>query len=980
MKIKLLFILPVILFTAVALSAQITDKDVFLEAETRFKNKDYEVALDRYNTLIRKYPFSDYLSDAQFKRAVTLYRLGRNEDSLTLFRKVETRYRSTRFLEYVPFWKGVVKYSLGNYQKAMEDLEVFLARESGDAELRKQALLYHGLSGVNSNLLEKAETSFVELITIPENPSDEPTALTQLMWIYVQSSEWEKAVKLFKTVQVNALPDEWKGFVILYGAEAYMAEGDEENAKKYFSMITEEKPEIARSAYQRLFEMEQNNGDNDETIRLVSKAEEVLSGYTDILINFWLNLGVESYRSGKIELAELYLSKVWDVRENNPIEGTVPLYLADIYAGRSETGRAVEILTEYLSFGDEKIPSVLFSLGSLNLSLNKWSEASDYYKRLINEYEDFTFINDAYYQYAYSLYRMGLYDESLKTIDQMKSKGLTGNLDAKVRRLATILYREMGQFGNAINTIQEYLPAATKDYAVRIEYLKLLFQEERYDEIVRQAEKFLLEDQKIKGAGLAYPLQINYIKGLSEIIIGAYSNAAVSLENACETFNVLADSSLLQTGLETIYPYIIFYRGWALYKLARHQEAYEQFETFLNQYKDHELKVRGTYLAGWNAFNAQLFSTAEKHLYNLVNGKVGEPFRQKAVFLLGNTFSEQNRNQEALEQFEMIYNQYTGSDLADDSLVQQSHIYVEMGRIDEAVSVLLKLFKEFPRSELAESALYRRGEIHFEEGSFAKAGEAFREYRSYYPDGKMIDAALYWGGMAAYYQKEYAGALLLWETLINNQRQSSFRPDAMVRSAELYEEERKHKKALNLYTELIALYPKDAEMVNAEKKASELRYRILGLDDREAELWVTIDMEGGTATADGRQAVIELARFYILEERGKELSGIILVQRLQQVAEASLEDPARASQALYLLGEYYNKNNEHIKAANTFLEAVIINPADPSLSALSLYKAAQMMKSAGQEGEAKKIAERLEKNYPDSEWTDEVKKLLGDQE
>jgi TolA-binding protein len=979
MKIKIPFLIVIMTFLSAVLYGQISDKDIFLEAETRFMNKDYEVALDRYNTLIREYPFSNYLSDSQFKKAVTLYRLGRFNESLTLFRKVETRYRSTRFLEYVPFWKGVVKYSLGDYEEAMEDLQVFVEFDSGDSELRRQALLYQGLSALKAGSLSQAEESFEQLLSLPDEPSEEPAGVTQLLWIYLQTEKWQDAVDLFEQTDVKALPDQWRGYVILYGAEAYTALGRTDDGRIYFEMITGTKPEIARIAYQRLFELNQNGGDDDELIQLVRRAEEVLSGHTDVLKNFWLSLGVQSYRSGKIELAELYLSKVWDIRKNNTVQAPVPLYLAEIYAGRGETDRAIKTLEEFLTFGDDRVPSVLFSLGSLQLSVDNWQEASRYYEQLIAGYRDFDFINDAYYQYAYSLYRMEKYGESIAVIDTMRSRGLTGNLDAKVKRLAVILYREMGKFSNAVNTIQEYLPAATKDYAVRIEYLKLLFVEERYRELIEQAEKFLQEDQRIKGAGLAYPMQIHYMKGLAEIIRGNYQQAAVSLQNAAESYEVLAGSNLLSDGMQGIYPYILFYRGWSLYKLSRHGDAFEQFQMFLRRFANHELRIRAEYLAGWNAFNAGKFSSAEKYLYTIIREDAEEPFKQKAVFLLGNTFSEQNRNQEALEQFNTIYTQYSGSDLADDALIQQSRILVEMDRIEDAVSILLKLFKEYPRSTLAESALYRRGEILFEEGDFEKAGEAFREYRSYYPDGKMIGAALYWGGMASYYMKEYAGALLLWERLIKTERTSSFRPDAMVRSAEIHEEEGDHKKALSLYTELIALYPREAETIDAERKASELRYRILGLDEREAELWVTIDMEGGTATPDGRQAVIELARFYIIEERGEDLSGSILVQRLQQVAEASETDPARASQAMYLLGEYYAKEDEYMKAANTFLEAVIINPADPSLSALSLYKSAQMMKIAGQPDEAEKIADRLEKNYPDSRWTLEVRKLLGDE-
>ena len=73
------FLLIIIVFSLFLspLAGQEPAEELFREAESRFRNKNYELALDRYDALIRQYPLSDYVPDAQFRKAVCLYRLDR---------------------------------------------------------------------------------------------------------------------------------------------------------------------------------------------------------------------------------------------------------------------------------------------------------------------------------------------------------------------------------------------------------------------------------------------------------------------------------------------------------------------------------------------------------------------------------------------------------------------------------------------------------------------------------------------------------------------------------------------------------------------------------------------------------------------------------------------------------------------------------------------------------------------------------------
>lgn len=117
--------------------------------------------------------------------------------------------------------------------------------------------------------------------------------------------------------------------------------------------------------------------------------------------------------------------------------------------------------------------------------------------------------------------------------------------------------------------------------------------------------------------------------------------------------------------------------------------------------------------------------------------------------------------------------------------------------------------------------------------------------------------------------------------------------------------------------------------------------------------------------------MIELARLYIYEGGSR---TDFAFQMLEKVV--LKEDRENAATAQFLIGEFYYRRGELIKAAGEFLQAAFIYPEEPDLMAASIFRAAEMMSLAGREREVRELVERLDKNFPDSQWTEEGRKLL----
>ncbi len=199
-------------------------------------------------------------------------------------------------------------------------------------------------------------------------------------------------------------------------------------------------------------------------------------------------------------------------------------------------------------------------------------------------------------------------------------------------------------------------------------------------------------------------------------------------------------------------------------------------------------------------------------------------------------------------------------------------------------------------------------------------------------------------------------------------------------AAGLYFERDEYRDALNLYTELLAAYPETAESVNAARRRDELVLLISGLSQREAELYVRIENTGGADTADGRQAIIELARIAIFEATSAGTESSSVVPMLEAVANVASVDPVSAAQARFLIGEFRYRQADFIAAADEFLLAAAGSASDRDLAALSLLRAAQMYSTAGRTAEVQELVNKLEEEFPRSDWLEEARTLLrGDE-
>jgi len=961
---KVAVVLWVLLLAVLNPAFSATEAELFSEAESYYRAGNFLLALDTYAEFIQTYPLSDRVADTQYRRGVSLFRLGRFREALTVFEEIERRYRSTRFFDYIYFWRGVAYFRLGSYPQAERALGVFLGAVE-DRELTPQAYLYKARAEIALQDFRGASVDLKALVDGYPASASAPYGLVLLMYSHLQQGRYQEIEELAGASRRDALSGQMKDLFDLYTAEALWNDNRGEEAEEFFDRLRSADQQVASVAYRRLFMAAAKRGELSRMEALVRQAESRFSGAPEVLEDLWVQVGVESYQQGKFDLSEYFLNKVWSLPKREEIRETVPLYLAELSIQDENLNRAAAVLEEYVAANPDTSDLSLLKLADVRLLQGDYATAEQIYSKYLADHPDSAGFEEALYLLAYSQFRQGdlvsalaLAEDQLQSVTDPSLR----ELRADWYKLTVVLHRRRGEPKEAAARLREYVDLYPEDLKARIDLLKLLFALEDYSGVVNETNRMRQEFPNLAEGNPYVHLLSNYLRGLSEINRKRYASAL-------EALNKVGKEGAEQEGLSAIWPYTLYYQGWAHYRIGEYEAARDRVAVLMESEPSHPLLSESLFLAGWASFSLADYRASSQYFARLA--KMNTPESDKSAYLQARSLMNLRDLDTAAILLKTHYTTRPGSSFADDALFEYAGIQAELGKSAEAAAAYARLADSYPQSPLAEESLYKRGEVYSAGGRYQQAKDAFYQYRTRFPGGRLVDAALYWGGLASYELGERFGAVLHWERLLDNFPLSPFRPDALRRTAEVYADRGDQKKAMELYTLLIEEYPEEAAVYNAAQRIDELRYLLQGLSGREAVLASIIGAEGGAGTARGREAMIELSRLYIYE--GSRRMDLAL-EMLQKVVERG--EPVTAAQAQFLIGEYYYRKSDPVQAAREFLQAGYFNPDDPDQLAASIYRAAEMMYLAGNMTDVRELVGRLEQHFPGSQWTEEAEKLL----
>jgi len=910
------------------------ETELFTKAESYFYSQNYQLAEESYSIFIKRYPLSDLIPDVMYKKAVCLYYLNQIDRSLRLFLSVEKGFRTTRYINLIPFWKGVIYYKKNQCKLSLQNFDNFLHSEYNPT-LTPKALLYSSLCYISSKEYNKAKERLDVLISKKGYSKLTPYEITLYGFILLKNRDYRSEMDFQRKINIALLPDKFRKYIDFYRAEALWFMGKKEDAIKIYNDLMGEESDIASVSFRRLYSYYQGKNNLKEMERLLIDAEHRFNNSPNVLVDVWIKMGLESFNRGDYKLAQYLLLKAFDYSRKSNVSPSyvIPLYLSEIYLKNNDLKDALDVLSQYESkIKDKKSQSyILLHLGKIYFLKEDYVNAIETYKKFIKSYPESEYVPSVNYLIAYLYYIKKDYENVLKYCNILlkleDKKYYYPSLKMK-----EIVLRKVGNYRESLKTINEYIERYPDDISIRLDKIRVQFLMKEYRDVVKSSEDFL--------------------KSFS------ISNSRYEI--------ISVKSSLLE-----IYPYILYYKGWAYYRLGDYSKAVSNFS---NVEKEDNLILwtSAQFMMGWCWYQSGKYLQAGNQFSKISKELEGDK-KIRAYYLAGKSFKNAGKRKKASSIFNQIIKNNKRSKFWDDSVFEYAMLLNEEGKPEEASKYYILLFKEHPRSPLVDEALYRRAEILYQAGLFRKSIDAYGYYRNNTSYGKMIDASLYWEGMAWYKIEDKDKAIEVWKKLISDFKNSSFRADAILRVAEIFVDKHEYDMAISYYNKLLSDYPKYSKEKNVEFLREKVRYLAFGYSEKEAELTAMISKSGGATSDSGRDAMLQLAEIYLSKDKNKKKIELAF-QYLNKVLENGTS--VQEAKAYNLLGRYFEIKKDYYSAGKNYFNAAVRNKKDKDFFTRSIYNAAYNMKKAGYRKEAYALIQILKNSYPKSVWTKKAEKLL----
>ncbi len=928
-----------------------SDRDLFDEGERRFAAGNYVLAIDRFERLLQDHPGSEYGTRAQFRIAQSRFYLEEYPAALERLQRTAARARGGALSRAIRLWIGLTEFQLGGYQRADDALTRYLVEEPSP---EGRAFLYRGLARQE---LGRTIAAIEDLVTATGTTEgvERSYAVTVLMEIYSERGSHADTLTLYdRWASSDDEAGSYEEAQVRYAADAAYELDDIERAVTLYRRLVDYSLASAQWAYRRLYAIAQDRQDREEMQTVFRAAERRLASEPERLADFWYSLGADAFDSGRDELAELYLSRVWDVRRQRMISGAAPFLLARSMERQGREGEALRLLLDSLEdtavesdFGSER----RVAAGRLLIADGRFAEAA----ALLEGRDELETDSAALYIWGFALYRAGERERVEARLERDESQALIRERPA-LALLRARLFLERGDAIAAVRTYRTYLAERPDDDRARVELVRALVGAAQFASASQEVDRI---DSSALDAVMREELV--YLRGLADFHEGAFETAVASLRSVTDS---------------RYEPFRSYHLAWSLYRLGEARAARDTIAAVVDNLPP-ALRFDGTYLYAWTLYQGGDVARAADRLLQLLGDALDAPEEDRVRRLLATVYLEAGNAEDALVQYRILADNALDDRRRGEFLSLLAATLAALGRVNEAILEYDELAGRLPETEAGRLALLEAGEILVGVERYREARERFRTYQSRYPRGEEIDRALYWAGATSYELEEPGRALLWWEPLVNEFPRSSFTPETLFLAAGIYVDRGQRRQALELYDRLTAAYPDSRRAREAERLRRTIRLELDGLSAREAELWVRLQPGPGQGPVQGGELwfelVLELGRIAIREQ-------ITLTAQRTRIIDFLLDaarfDGPEAAEATFLLAEYYRRRGETRSAIERYIAAAAVAGAPDELRARSLFELAVLAREEGDSTTAERAIGELRERYGDTIWADRAQRIM----
>ena len=731
------------------------------------------------------YPDTEIAPIALYAVASTQIQQGQPEDAVRFFELLAARYPGSSYTQSLGLTLAEVYYELGEYQRAVNEIERRLPDLQGQTVDRANLLLAESY-----NQLRDSNNAIVYYRRFTENNPNSPyfrNALYGLAWNYHRQGAYQWAAEHFQQVANMGVDDDLTARAAYYEAVNMKLNGQEYESLDLFKAAKEKYGrselgdyilfESALTAYQLRFWEDAR----DDFTRLINEYPDsplrgeaffrrgsafiALGDFDAALSNFdraialdaapaslkeevifqkaWLQYRSEDYRNAAPAFMRLY-----EQMSSNELGAESLFWAAESYHQMGDLTRASRLFQQYLRnhSSGKQADAAHYALGWTHFKQGNYESAIVEFQRFLDQYREVSefvpYRTDALLRLADSYYALKRYPEAIRTYSRI------GGEDGDDYALYQIgqAYNNAGDPFEAITIfrrLQTQFPQS--DWVEEAQYNLgyLYFQNQDYDQAIAAYQQLIRDYPR---DGLAAKAQYGigdalYNAGRIEESVDAYkgvldryssspfaSDAAGSIQTALIFLGDEAKADEIIASFtednpsSTVADELRFRQAEIKYLNGRTDEALLDFQRFIRSSENTRLLPDAYFYLGSLFSERAKPQEAEAYFRQIINRHPSSARSPEAHRLLGNLLLEQNRSQEALDIFTSFEsNQPDNAQYIAQARYGQAQALLQLNRLSDAERLL---------SDLSASS------STFSEQGPVKLGLA----RVYETDGRVADA------------------------------------------------------------------------------------------------------------------------------------------------------------------------------------------------------------------------------------------------
>lgn len=785
---------------------QVQEIDYYLLACGLQQNDERAVQPSReFITVVHNMPRTQQLS---FHLANYYFRKQLFADALEFYEKAEIASLNNEQISESKFRMGYSYFHLKRYGQAKPLFNTI--RQMPDDKHYLDANYFYGFLAYNDKQYNEALGCFEKVKDHPEYGKIVPFYIAS---IYYFRGEKDKAIKIAEEAvkRPNILYDlEMKQLL----GHAYFEKKDYKRALPLLEEYVNKAEKVTR---QDLYELSYSYYQNNQLTKAIDGFKQ-LSGSEDSLS-----------QSAMYMLGDAYLK-----------------------TNQKENARNAFAFCAANNSNQQQREVSLFNYAKLSYELGYQGVAISEFKRFLNEYPRSTYSNEAKELLVGLLTGTSNYKDAISLMESLVDPS-----ESTKKLYPRMLYGRAAELINdgQLNKADELLDKILKDkYNAPVlpltNYWKgeIAYRNDRLDDAIRFYDKFLqsgnsgMGEATVKEAnynmGYCYLRKENFLvaQGFFQKAVGRVALNSAPIDQ--DAHIRLADCYFMQKSYTTalsMYQKAIDYSwpnaDYALYQKAmlaginNSKSKIDQMSTLQRLYPrsnlvpDANMEIAKTYMAD------EKFQAAIPFLNNVINAPQNTGYKQTALLQLAVCYSNLNKNQEALDNYKKLLQQYPNSEEAAFALENIRAIYVETGRPQEYEAFIRSTGRNVSASE-ADSLAYAAVEVKLNNNDCTGAVEQINSYLTRFPNGANALNAYYNRSECFMLRKDWKSALSGYEYVAKQGSSQYAEKSALIAARSYYFELQDYAKAQPYYEILRTVATTDESRLEALRGLLRCHYQL----------------------------------------------------------------------------------------------------------------------------------------------------------